>query len=93
MLKFDDYTGNPLPKTEKEIRSSLHFLGWFAEEVEARVDVEMDGTCNAEIIGPVGDRQILGVSMPVTGPIRIVGWKPKTLVAALVAIGISIAVQ
>ncbi|WEX89950.1 hypothetical protein PZN02_005287 [Sinorhizobium garamanticum] len=93
MLKFDDHTGNPLPKTEKEIRSSLHFLGWFAEEVEARVDAEMDCTCDAEIIGPVGDSQSLGTSMPVTGPIRIIGWKSETLVAALVAIGISIAAQ
>jgi len=92
MLKFDDHTGNPLPKTEKEIRSSLHFLGWFAEEVEARVDVEMDGTCNAEIVGPAGDSQPPGSSI-VTGPIRIIGWKPETLVAALVAIGISIAAQ
>lgn len=92
MLKFDDLTGIPLPKTEAELRSSLYFVGWFAEEVEARVRVELDGTCMAELIGPSRDYQ-LDCSTTNAGVIRMIGWECAVLEAALAAVGIPVADQ
>lgn len=92
MLKFDDLTGIPLPKTEAELRSSLYFLGWFAEEVEARVHRELDGTCMADLVGPARNCQ-LECSTTDAGVIRMIGWECAMLEAALAVVGIPVADQ